>query len=100
MGLEAFSNEEEKYRKWQDQQLAEWEARCGCCGACCGLVDEDPCEHLVELQGHRYTCQIYENRFGLHKTRNGRPFKCVPLRDILHTSWPGDRACAYKKHSL
>lgn len=89
--------DEEKYqdllRKWERQ----WESLCTRCGACCGVKEGDPCEHLQELSGGRYACAIYENRFGFHKTRSGRTFQCVPIRQILHKSWPGDECCGYKK---
>ena len=97
MDLESYCEDTAQYGQWQNQQLMEWESLCKCCGACCGMVDGDPCEHLAELVDRKYTCQIYESRFGLHKIRSGRPFKCVPIRDILHESWLGNHACAYKK---
>ncbi|MBF0522360.1 MAG: hypothetical protein HQL24_04800 [Candidatus Omnitrophica bacterium] len=89
--------DDEKYQNLQESQLKEWEASCLRCGACCGTEDGDPCEYLMKLADKdEYYCQIYENRFGLHKTKNGKPFKCVPLRNILHKTWPGDSRCRYK----
>jgi len=87
----------ERYQKLQEQQEHIWEAKCLRCGACCGIVEGDPCEHLEELSSGKYVCSIYENRFGEHKTRSGKPFLCVPIRNILHQSWPGDECCGYKK---
>jgi hypothetical protein len=92
-------NDEIRYNALQEQQLKTWEATCTRCGACCGIIEGDPCEHLVETPDGKYACEIYENRFGLHKTRSGKPFRCVPIRDILHKSWPGDSCCGYKKVS-
>ena len=89
-------DEKQKYEKWQLTQQDRWESLCGRCGACCGTKDGDPCEHLGRSEDNKYFCRIYENRFGLHKTVSGKPFKCVPIRQILHTSWPGDECCGYK----
>jgi len=97
MDLREYHSDEAKYHQWQDQKLEEWEELCQSCGACCGVFDKDPCEHLREVNIGRYVCRIYENRFGLHKTLSGRSFKCVPIREILHKSWPGDQECRYKR---
>ncbi len=84
------------YEAWQQKQHEQWEAKCGRCGACCGAFDGDPCEHLRKGdQG--YFCQIYDTRFGLHKTVSGKDINCVPIRKILHSKWPGDECCRYKK---
>ena len=74
-----------------------WEALCGRCGACCGVVEGDPCEHLRGDQKYKYYCSIYENRFGEHRTVSGKILKCVPIRQVIHGSWPGDDCCGYKK---
>ncbi|MDD3374622.1 MAG: hypothetical protein PHY73_02730 [Candidatus Omnitrophica bacterium] len=84
------------YHQLQEKQYQAWENKCLNCGACCGLQDGDPCEHLRMSTEGKSSCDIYENRFGLHKTQQGREFRCVPIRDILHKSWPGDCGCAYK----
>ena len=88
---------ENQYQKWQDGQIAQWEALCGRCGACCGAFDGDPCEHLCRDDAKKYHCSIYEHRFGTHKTISGKEIKCVPIRNILHASWPGDSCWGYKK---
>ena len=93
----AFQSEEVLYLDLQDRKLQEWEDTCLSCGMCCGVKDGDPCEHLTQEDG-RYRCRIYSHRFGLHQTRQGREFRCVPIRNILHQSWPGDSLCAYKKN--
>ena len=93
-------SDEVKYSQWQEQQLLKWEALCDGCGACCGIVDGDPCEHLNKLENGRYTCNIYESRFGVHKTISGLSLKCVPIRDILHKSWPGRNLCSYKNKAV
>ncbi len=90
-------SDDREYQKFLEQCQREWEARCSRCGACCGVVEGDPCEHLRRFKKGGYYCSIYTERFGLHKTVGGRPFRCVPIRDILHKSWPGDQDCAYKK---
>lgn len=94
--IEHQISDEARYKILQEEQERQWEAKCTRCGACCGIIEGDPCEHLVELKCGKYACAIYERRFGLHKTRSGKPFRCVPIRDILHLSWPGDRCCGYK----
>ena len=86
-----------KYAQFQEKQLKIWEECCTHCGACCGSVEGDPCEHLQRSDNGRYVCGIYENRFGIYKTRSGRDVRCVPIREILHKSWPGDQCCGYKK---
>ncbi len=86
-----------RYQKHLKKKLELWEAKCTRCGVCCGIVEGDPCEHLVEVGKGVYGCSIYENRFGEHKTVSGKVFRCVPIRDILHKSWPGDQCCGYKK---
>ncbi|OGX27821.1 MAG: hypothetical protein A2787_05180 [Omnitrophica WOR_2 bacterium RIFCSPHIGHO2_01_FULL_48_9] len=93
------SPDTERYAEYQAAQARAWEARCTRCGACCGIAEGDPCEHLAVSPEGKYACRIYENRFGLHKTLSGRVFRCVPIRDILHQSWPGDECCGYKKKS-
>lgn len=90
-------NDEDRYHAYLEQTSLEWESKCTRCGACCGIVEGDPCEHLREARAGGYYCSIYSDRFGLHKTISGRPFRCVPIRDILHKTWPGDQHCAYKK---
>ena len=91
--------DEAKYLQLQERQKREWEQLCRNCGACCGAVDGDPCEHLIRGQEGKYLCAIYTSRFGIHKTKNGNEICCVPIRDILHKSWPGDECCGYKKKS-
>ena len=85
-----------RYDILQKKQQVDWENTCKNCGACCGVVEGDACENLLCLENGSYTCKVYENRFGFHKTLSGRSFKCVPIRTILHKSWPGDENCAYK----
>ncbi len=86
----------ELYQQWQKDRHEEWEAKCGRCGACCGAFDGDPCVHL-QKDGTHYYCDVYENRFGPQKTVSGRDINCVHIRSVLHTSWPGDECCGYKK---
>jgi uncharacterized cysteine cluster protein YcgN (CxxCxxCC family) len=86
----------EKYERLQQEQSFFWESLCLSCGACCGIDDGDYCEHLVNIEG-KWRCDTYENRLGLHQTKGGKELECVPLRQIIHQSWPGDRKCEYKK---
>jgi uncharacterized cysteine cluster protein YcgN (CxxCxxCC family) len=98
--LREIQSDTTKYGQWQDQQLAGWESLCNGCGICCGVAEGgDPCEHLLELDNGTYVCDIYPTRFGLRKTRSGRSFHCVPIRDILHKSWPGGHLCSYKQQN-
>jgi len=89
-------NSQEEYIQWQKKKEADWEDLCRRCGACCGVAEGNPCEHVMLMEDGRYGCQIYENRFGEHKTTSGKICKCVPIREILHQSWIGDRCCGYK----
>jgi hypothetical protein len=89
-------DDEARYRLLQEKQAVDWEARCTRCGACCGVFERDPCENLEKSSDGKYSCRIYTTRFGLRKSISGRIFECVPLRQILHTSWPGKHQCGYK----
>lgn len=91
-------SDEAKYFIHLEEKRRHWESLCGHCGACCGASDGDPCENLATKDDGRYYCRIYEQRFGLRRTKSGRVFRCVPIRNILHQSWPGDECCGYKKH--
>lgn len=94
-----MSEDDKKYADLMKKRHAEWEAKCMRCGACCGIIEGDPCEHLYQADDGLYACSIYKDRFGLHKTVSGKPFMCVPIRNILHTAWPGDQCCGYKSTS-
>ena len=88
-----------RYTRLQDQQFKHWEGLCIRCGACCGIVEGDPCVHLSKTEEGVYFCDIYKSRFGMHKTISGKVVQCVPIRKIIHKSWPGDSMCAYKKEA-
>ncbi len=88
--------EDERYRRDQVRREKQWEARCRNCGACCGLAEGDPCEHLRGSFEQGTSCAVYGNRFGKHRTVSGRSMRCVPVRKILHQRWPGDEHCGYK----
>lgn len=83
------------YDENQHKKFLEHEALCKRCGACCGVKDNDPCEHLQIGADGVCFCGIYENRFGIRKTISGEPVLCVPLRNILHKTWWGRSGCAY-----
>ncbi len=89
--------DEEKYVKLQEINKEEWESRCRMCGACCGSLEGDPCVHLIAREGGKYFCEVYDHRFGTHKTRSGETLRCVDIRNILTKSWPGSSQCGYKK---
>ncbi|MBM3248735.1 MAG: hypothetical protein FJZ10_04910 [Candidatus Omnitrophica bacterium] len=88
---------EDQYNTYQENKLKEFEDACLRCGNCCGAADNNPCEHLILDKDGKYFCDIYENRFGLHKAKNGNVFLCVPIRNILFKSWTGSEKCVYKK---
>jgi len=87
--------DEHLYQQRLSGHEREWESRCAGCGACCGAF-EDPCEHLRMGPDKRYICAIYADRFGMRKTLSGQVFRCVPIREKLGYSWPGDERCGYK----
>ncbi|MFA5346244.1 MAG: hypothetical protein WC315_08240 [Candidatus Omnitrophota bacterium] len=74
-------NEAEYLRKQEEEQV-KYEALCRRCGACCGSLDGDPCEHLKQDGSGKYFCPIYDHRIGMHKTISGKQFACVPIRDL------------------
>ena len=82
--------------RWLENKEREWEALCANCGACCGAL-EDPCANLVKDPKGRFSCRDYAGRLGLQTTVRGQLCKCVPIREKLGTSWPGDEHCGYKK---
>jgi len=85
---------EQAYRQYLENQEKEFEAQCRRCGACCG-AEEDPCEHLQVVSAASYTCDIYQQRFGAHRTKSGKEMRCVELRDMRHQEWPGGWKCGY-----
>ena len=95
-----MDKEQERYEQLQEQQGKEWEAACRQCGACCGAAEDDPCDYLEYAGEGKYVCRDYENRFGRHHSRGGQLFQCVPIREILHKSWPGDGGCGYKQRAV
>ena len=91
--------DDERYNQIQEQKYLEHEALCKRCGACCGALEGDPCEHLKRGSDDRYFCGIYGNRFGLRKTIKGEPVLCVPIRNMLHKTWLGCSQCVYVRYS-
>lgn len=81
------------YKKKQDERFVELEALCKRCGKCCG-VETDPCSDLVKSPDGRYTCKIYDERFGLRKTVSGRSFTCVPINEVINKGMPYS-SCGY-----
>jgi len=84
------------YDKYQEEKFKKWEDACKCCGACCGTVDGDPCLHLIKQNNGKHFCEIYNARLGMRKTRSGKIFRCVEIRDIINKHWPGSNNCVYK----
>ncbi len=91
------TTETRRYEQWLFRQEREWEEACNHCGSCCGAYEGDPCVHWEAREDGSGRCGIYAARFGWRRTISGRRFRCVPVRDILHKSWPGDHLCVYKK---
>jgi hypothetical protein len=82
---------------WLEAREREWESRCLNCGACCG-AGEDPCEHLRQDRTGKYFCDTYKHRLGAHRTIAGVEMVCVPVRQKLKGTWPGDERCGYKQN--
>ena len=93
MGTEKNENE---YRGYLADKEREWENLCLRCGACCGAY-EDPCRELRKDPDGKYSCGVYERRYGARQTVSGKKFRCMPIRDIIHMAWDHDQLCAYKK---
>ena len=89
--------DEASYNEIQHKKFLEHEALCNRCGACCGALEEDPCEYLKRDFKSIYFCDIYEERFGLRKTVGGEPILCTPIRNVLHKTWWGRSGCIYVK---
>ncbi|MCF7869750.1 MAG: hypothetical protein K9L69_02500 [Candidatus Omnitrophica bacterium] len=83
-------------QKHLEEKEKKWESLCLRCGACCGAYD-DPCTHLQKDHTGKFYCDIYPSRFGVRKTVSGQLFRCVPIKQILHTHWRKDYHCPYKK---
>ena len=90
-------NDEAAYELYLKRAAAEYEERCLRCGACCGLLENDPCTELVRAGDGRYECRIYADRFGLRQTVHGHQFLCTSVRLVLGGSWAGSYKCPYKK---
>jgi len=84
------------YSSWLSKREHEWESLCLNCGACCG-AGEDPCGHLKQDAAGKYFCDSYLTRLGPQLTVAGVEMICVPIRQKLGASWPGDERCGYKK---
>jgi len=80
-----------------DDLYAEW--RCKRCGVCCGATDGHPCEHLRSNGDGKHCCEIYDRRFGQHKTIDGYSFRCVTIKRIIETMG-GYSECAYVQEYL
>ena len=99
MGEPKMCEDMVNYQEYLKHLEEKKENTCIRCGACCGAY-EDPCLHLKQDRAGHYWCEIYTDRFGEHTTRGGETFECVPIREILHTRWPGSHLCAYKKSAF
>lgn len=85
------------YQEYLESKEKRYEFLCRHCGACCGAYD-DPCKHLKKDHRGVYFCDIYSTRFGLRETVGGEKFFCVPIREMLKSSWPKDYLCPYKNY--
>lgn len=85
-----------RYNKWTADKSIEWEDKCSHCGACCGVLD-DPCENLQKDLNGRFSCGVYNQRYGPWHTVSGKEFTCIPIREKIASgySWPGDEHCGY-----
>lgn len=64
------------------------------CGVCCGSTDGHPCENLRRLDDGSWFCDIYNDRFGPHRTTDGLPFICVRIQAIIQLEG-GYADCGY-----
>jgi len=71
------------YRDKQQTEFRAYEARCKCCGVCCGAKGDDPCSKLRQRADGTYYCATYESRFGVQRSVSGREFTCVMIRDVI-----------------
>ncbi|MBF0331670.1 MAG: hypothetical protein HQL17_07005 [Candidatus Omnitrophica bacterium] len=92
-------SESESYQNWLSSKEHDKESLCLNCGACCGVF-EDPCEHLMMTPEGKSHCRVYATRFGPHRSVSGESLYCVPIRQKIGHSWPGDERCGYKKFKL
>jgi hypothetical protein len=88
-------DDRQAYERLQKDQEQAWEDQCNMCGACCGSLDGDPCEHLTQRADGTYFCDIYTRRWGEHKTISGKVIRCVDIRKLQGKSWPGSHQCGY-----
>lgn len=77
------------------QALTRWEGLCdpakGCGVACC-YYEGSPC---TELDLETKQCRIYDHRFGLRATMDGKRFRCASMREfLLHK--PAPTLCGYR----
>jgi len=70
-------------RNWFPSQEFYTEELCTRCGICCGSSDGHPCERLRLLKDGTYTCEVYQDRLGKHRTVDGEEFICVPIRFVI-----------------
>ena len=82
------------YTAYQEKKFEAYEALCKRCGGCCGAFDGDPCEHLLSNNGS-YNCDMYDTRHGLRKTKSGKSFMCVPIKDVINRLWYARPGCGY-----
>lgn len=86
------------YETYQLHKEEEFENVCVRCGNCCG-TQQDPCIHLIAQPDGKFLCDVYTSREGIQKTRSGKFFNCVLIRNVLHDHWPGNWSCAYKGYN-
>jgi len=74
--------DERRYLEQQKEQFQRHEALCQRCGSCCGAHGKDPCVHLKKETAETYYCDVYDTRLGAQVTVSGKPFTCVPIRNL------------------
>ncbi|MDD5668928.1 MAG: hypothetical protein PHE58_02705 [Candidatus Omnitrophica bacterium] len=82
---------QEKLKKQQERH----ESLCRRCGACCGVLDGDPCVNLQKNADNTYFCRIYETRLGKQKTVSGKEFTCVLIRENCNNFGAVYPGCPY-----
>ena len=78
-----MTSENIRYENYHALALERFESACRRCGECCGSLDGDPCVNLGKNSDGTCYCKDYENRLGPQRTRSGKIFECVPIRQIM-----------------
>jgi len=70
------------YETYKKEQFLRFEGVCKRCGECCGSQDGDPCMNLGKDAHDKYYCIVYDDRLGPQRTKSGKIFNCVLIRNL------------------